>query len=184
MYTPKNKIIVFDTTLRDGEQAPECTMTPLMKSKVAEQIESMNVDVIEAGFPGSSHEDYEAVNRVARERTRAVIAGLTKCSRGMIATTAKALEPALQRGKGRIHTFIATSPQHMKCKLAKTPEQVYKMACDGVAYARTLSPDVEFSCEDFTRSEFAFLNEMILGVIKAGATTINLPDTVGYCVPG
>lgn len=175
------RVIIFDTTLRDGEQSPGASMNIREKLEVANQLKKLRVDVIEAGFPASSPGDFEAVKRVAEEMQSSggpVVAGLARALEGDIKRCAEAVGK-----KGRIHTFIATSPIHMEKKLKRTPEQILKIAQDMVQYAKTFTKDVEFSCEDAGRTEWAFLAEMVEAAIKAGATTINIPDTVGYCSP-
>ena len=175
-----DRVIIFDTTLRDGEQCPGASMNIREKIEVAKQLARLNVDVIEAGFPISSPGDFESVKLVAKEIVGPSIAGLARANPKDI----KACYDAVKYSKKpRIHTFIATSPIHMEKKLNKTPAQVIKYAVEGVKYARELCKDVEFSCEDFGRTNNDFAVEIVQAVIEAGATTINLPDTVGYCVP-
>ena len=171
---------IFDTTLRDGEQCPGASMTEDQKLEVATRLAGMGVDIIEAGFPISSPVQFRAVERVAQEIRGPIIAGLARAVRPDIEAAAKAIKPA---PRGRIHTFIASSAIHMKHKLGKEPAEVIRMAVDAVTIARELCPDVEFSPEDATRSEWTFLVELIGRTIEAGATTINVPDTVGYTTP-
>ncbi len=175
-----NRIVIFDTTLRDGEQSPGCSMNTEEKLEVARQLSRLGVDVIEAGFPISSVGDFEGVTRVAQEVRGPVICGLSRCNMRDIDRAWEALRHA---ERGRIHTFIATSAIHMTHKLKKSPDEVLKMAVEAVRHAASMTPDVEFSAEDYTRSDPAFLAEILAAVIEAGATTINLPDTVGYTIP-
>lgn len=175
-----DKIVIFDTTLRDGEQAPGCSMNLKEKLTIAHQLARLGVDVIEAGFPIASPGDFEAVQKIASEVKGPIICGLSRANKKDIEICAKALRGA---EKKRIHTFIATSEIHMKHKLKKTPEEVKAIAVEAVRFAKTFTNDVEFSCEDAARSELSFLHELIEAVIQAGATTINLPDTVGYMLP-
>lgn len=175
-----DKLIIFDTTLRDGEQAPGFSMTIDEKLRMARQLELLNVDILEAGFPIASEGDFEAVRRVSAEIRTPVIAGLARCVRKDIERCAKALEGA---DKARIHVFLATSDIHLKYKLNKTREQALEGAIEGVRYARSLCDNVEFSAEDAGRTDLDFLAQVTEGVIDAGATTVNLPDTVGYCLP-
>ncbi len=176
----EERIYIFDTTLRDGEQSPGASMNTKEKLEVARQLARLNVDVIEAGFPISSPGDFEAVQLIAREVKGPVIAGLARAVEKDIETCAAAVKPA---EKHRIHTFIATSQVHMTKKLRMTNEQVIERAVDSVKLARSLVDDVEFSCEDAGRTDWDFLVEIITEVIKAGARTINIPDTVGYTLP-
>ena len=171
---------IFDTTLRDGEQSPGASMTIEEKIKVAKQLEKLKVDIIEAGFAAASPGDFEAINMIAKEVKDSTICSLARALEKDIEAAAKAIEPAPLK---RIHTFIATSPIHMKYKLRMKPDEVIKRAVDAVKYAKTFVDDVEFSCEDAGRSEMSFLKEIISAVIEAGAKTINIPDTVGYRFP-
>jgi 2-isopropylmalate synthase len=173
-------LIIFDTTLRDGEQSPGASMNKEEKIRIAKSLERMNVDVIEAGFAIASPGDFEAVKAVAELVKDSRICSLSRANMGDIERAAEALKPA---NAARIHTFIATSPIHMKHKLMMDPEQVIEVAVASVKYARNLVEDVEFSCEDAGRSEFEFLCKIIEAVIDAGASTINIPDTVGYAIP-
>ncbi len=174
------QVKIFDTTLRDGEQSPGASMTLEEKLQVADVLEAMGVDVIEAGFPIASNGDFEAVNEIAKRATSSTICGLCRASEKDIARAAEALEPAESK---RIHTFLSTSPVHMKHKLQMEPEAVLQAVIDSVTYARKYTDDVEWSAEDATRTEHDFLVRCVEAAIKAGATTINLPDTVGYSVP-
>jgi len=171
---------IFDTTLRDGEQSPGASMTTAEKVRVAKQLEKLRVDIIEAGFAAASPGDFEAIYNIAKEVTDSTICSLARAVERDIAQAGKAIEPAKKR---RIHTFIATSPIHMEYKLRMKPDEVIKRAVEAVKYARTFVDDVEFSCEDAGRSEMEFLKEIIDATIEAGATTINIPDTVGYRFP-
>ncbi|HRR27484.1 MAG TPA: 2-isopropylmalate synthase, partial [Acidobacteriota bacterium] len=166
------KVYVFDTTLRDGEQSPGCSMNLEEKLQMAHQLERLNVDVIEAGFPIASEGDFEAVHAIASELERPVIAALARTNPADIDRAGEALKPAKHP---RIHTFIATSEIHMKYKLRKSPSEVLAMAVDAVKRARDFCEDVEFSAEDATRSDPAFLVEIFEAVIEQGARTINIP---------
>ena len=176
----KEKLIIFDTTLRDGEQSPGASMTKEEKVRVARALEKMQVDVIEAGFAVASPGDFAAVKAVAETVKTSRVCSLSRAITRDIEHAAEAIQPA---EAGRIHTFIATSPLHMRYKLAMESEQVQAMAVKAVKLARNLCEDVEFSCEDAGRSEFDFLCRIIEATIKAGARTINIPDTVGYAMP-
>lgn len=176
----KEKLIIFDTTLRDGEQSPGASMTLEEKVRVAEALEALKVDVIEAGFPISSPGDFEAVKAVARKVQNSVICGLARAVDVDIDRAYEALKGAKQF---RIHTFIATSPIHMKNKLQLEPDDVIERAVHAVKRARQYTDNVEFSPEDAGRSDVNFLCRILEAVIKAGATTINIPDTVGYTLP-
>ena len=176
----KDRLIIFDTTMRDGEQSPGASMTREEKVRIARQLERMRVDVIEAGFPASSNGDFEAVRAVANVVKDATVAGLCRANDRDISRGVEALKGARS---WRIHTFIATSPLHMEKKLRMTPEQVLEDARAAVRFARKHCPDVEFSPEDASRSEPDFLCRVLEAVIAEGATTINVPDTVGYAVP-
>ncbi|HAU06384.1 MAG TPA: 2-isopropylmalate synthase, partial [Gammaproteobacteria bacterium] len=175
-----DKLIIFDTTLRDGEQSPGATMTKDEKVRIAKSLERMRVDVIEAGFPIASIGDFEAVKAVASAVTDSRICGLARALSTDIDRAGEALKPARA---SRIHTFIATSDIHMKMKLRMTPEQVIDNAVKAVRHARQYTDDVEFSPEDAGRSDPEFLCRILEAVIDAGATTLNIPDTVGYNVP-
>jgi 2-isopropylmalate synthase len=176
----QERVVIFDTTLRDGEQAPGFSLRPAEKLQLARQLDALGVDVIEAGFPIASPADAEAVRRIATEIRRPVIACLARCHRADLEKAAWSLEPAAQ---GRLHTFIATSDLHLQAKLRISREQCLEAAVDAVRYARHHTFDVEFSAEDATRSDFDFLCRVVEAVIKAGASTVNLPDTVGYSTP-
>src|SRR5919109_844987 len=169
------QVRIFDTTLRDGEQAPGFSLRPSEKLQLARQLDALGADIIEAGFPIASPADAEAVRRIATEIRRPVIACLARCHRADLEKAVWALEPAAQ---GRIHTFIATSDLHLNAKLRMTREQCLDAAVESVRYARHHTFDVEFSAEDATRSDLDFLCRVIDAVIKAGASTVNLPDTV------
>ena len=177
----KDRLIIFDTTMRDGEQSPGASMTRDEKIRIARALERLNVDVIEAGFAIASPGDFEAVKAVAETVRNCSVASLARAAARDIEEAAAALKNAV---RPRIHTFIATSPIHMQYKLQMTPAQVLDQAVRSVRQARNHTDDVEFSCEDASRSEFDFLCRIIEAVIAAGATTINLPDTVGYGEPG
>ncbi len=175
-----DKLIIFDTTLRDGEQSPGASMTKDEKLRIARQLERLRVDVIEAGFAASSNGDFEAVKAIAEHIKDSTVCSLARANDRDISRAAQALKVA---SRSRIHTFIATSPLHMEKKLRMTPEQVLEQARLAVRFARNLSSDVEFSPEDAYRSEVDFLCRVLEAVIAEGATTINIPDTVGYAVP-
>ncbi|WP_101756564.1 2-isopropylmalate synthase [Oceanicoccus sp. KOV_DT_Chl] len=176
----KDNLIIFDTTLRDGEQSPGASMTRDEKVRIAKLLEKMRVDVIEAGFAIASPGDFDAVKAVAESVKDSIICSLARAVPADIERAAEALKPA---NAGRIHTFIATSPIHMQYKLQMQPDQVLERAVAMVKLARNLRDDVEFSLEDGSRSEFDFQCRVIEAVINAGATTINIPDTVGYGAP-
>ncbi len=175
-----NKLIIFDTTLRDGEQSPGASMTREEKIRIARQLERLKVDVIEAGFAASSPGDFEAIKSIAGIIKESVVCSLSRANDRDIARAAEALAAAPRK---RIHTFIATSPLHMEKKLRMTPEQVYEQARLAVRFARQFTDDVEFSPEDGSRSDVDFLCRVLEAVIDEGATTINFADTVGYGVP-
>ncbi len=175
-----NRVIIFDTTLRDGEQSPGAAMTKEEKLRVARQLEKMGVDVIEAGFAAASEGDWAAVNEIAKTIKNSTVCSLCRAVERDIRRAGEALAPAPKR---RIHTFIATSPIHMEHKLKMQPAQVIENAVKAVKIAKEYTDDVEFSCEDALRSEIDFLAEICGKVIEAGATTINIPDTVGYSIP-
>jgi 2-isopropylmalate synthase len=174
------RIKIFDTTLRDGEQSPGASMNVDEKIQVAKQLKKLGVDIIEAGFPIASPGDFEAVNRISKEVKGIVVAGLCRARYEDIERAAEALAPAEQK---RIHTFIATSDIHLKYKLRMNREQVIESAVKAVKKARQYTDDVEFSAEDATRSDWDYLCKVTEEVIKAGATTVNIPDTVGYTIP-
>ncbi|MBL6945760.1 MAG: 2-isopropylmalate synthase [Rhodospirillales bacterium] len=175
-----NHVYIFDTTLRDGEQSPGASMNLDEKLRIAQVLEEMGVDIIEAGFPIASDGDFQAVNQIAKVVTNSVVCGLARATRMDIDRAAEAIKPAK---RGRIHTFISTSPLHMKHKLQMEPEQVYEAVIDSVTHARNFTDDVEWSCEDGSRTEHDFMCRCVEAAIKAGATTINIPDTVGYALP-
>jgi 2-isopropylmalate synthase len=179
-FANTDQVLIFDTTLRDGEQSPGASMTLEEKLEVAELLDTMGVDIIEAGFPVTSEGDFEAVSEISRRAKRATIAGLARLAAKDIERCAEAVRHAQHP---RIHVFVSTSPLHMKYKLNKEPAQVLEMIETHVARARNLVGDIEWSAEDGTRSEIDFLCRCVETAIKAGATTINIPDTVGYAVP-
>ncbi|MCK9992655.1 MAG: 2-isopropylmalate synthase [Alphaproteobacteria bacterium] len=176
----KNRVLIFDTTMRDGEQSPGASMTLDEKLRIAEMLETMGVDIIEAGFPIASNGDFEAVREVSKIVKNSVVAGL---SRANIKDIDRAWEALKGAKRPRIHSVIATSPVHMKYKLQMEPDQVLDTIIGTVTHARNLCGDVEWSAEDATRAEFDFLCRCIDAAIRSGATTINLPDTVGYAMP-
>jgi 2-isopropylmalate synthase len=175
-----DKLIIFDTTLRDGEQSPGASMTREEKLRIARQLERLRVDVIEAGFAASSNGDFDAVKAIASAVRGSTVCSLARANDRDIARAAEALKPA---ARARIHTFIATSALHMEKKLRMTPEQVFEQAKLSVRFARNLCDDVEFSPEDGYRSDVDFLCRVLEAAIREGATTVNIPDTVGYAVP-
>jgi 2-isopropylmalate synthase len=175
-----DKLIIFDTTLRDGEQSPGASMTRDEKVRIAKALERMRVDIIEAGFPAASPGDFEAVKAVAEVVKDSTVCALARAVEKDIDRAAEAIKPA---ARGRIHTFIATSPIHMQHKLRMTPEQVLERAVQMVKRARQYTDDVEFSAEDAVRSDMDFLCRVFEAAITAGARTINVPDTVGYSIP-
>jgi len=176
----EERVLIFDTTLRDGEQSPGASLSINEKLEIAHQLAVLGVDIIEAGFPISSPAQFDATRRVAEEVNGPVIAALARANQQDIEAAGKAIASAQKK---RIHTFIATSPIHMEHKLKKNPDEVLKMAVEAVKYAKTFTDDVEFSPEDACRSEMPFLIEILNAVIEAGATTLNIPDTVGYVLP-
>jgi 2-isopropylmalate synthase len=175
-----NRVIIFDTTLRDGEQSPGCSMTQPEKLRVARALAELGVDVIEAGFPAASRGDWESVREIARTVRGPIIAGLARCNREDID---KAWSAVREAARPRLHVFLATSAIHREHKLNMAKEQIIHTAVEGVKYARSLCEDVEFSPEDASRTELEFLRQVVEAAIDAGATTINVPDTVGYTVP-
>jgi 2-isopropylmalate synthase len=175
-----DKLIIFDTTLRDGEQSPGASMTRDEKLRIARQLERLKVDVIEAGFAASSNGDFEAVRTIANHIKDSTVCSLARANDRDIARAAEAVAGA---HRGRIHTFIATSPLHMEKKLRMSPEQVLEQARLAVRFGRNLCGDIEFSAEDGYRSEIDFLARVVEAVIAEGASTINIPDTVGYAIP-
>ncbi|GHU12957.1 2-isopropylmalate synthase [Betaproteobacteria bacterium] len=176
----KDTLTIFDTTLRDGEQSPGASMTQEEKLRLARQLERMRVDVIEAGFPAASQGDFEAVSAIAANIRESTVCGLARATESDITRAGEAIAAAARR---RVHTFIATSPIHMEKKLRMSPEQVVEQAVKAIGWARKFTDDVEFSAEDAGRSEIDFLVRIFDAVIQAGATTLNVPDTVGYNVP-
>ena len=174
------QLIIFDTTLRDGEQSPGAAMTKEEKIRIARQLEKLGVNVIEAGFAAASPGDFEAIQAVAEVIKKSTVCSLARANENDIRRAGEAIKPAK---KGRIHTFIATSPIHMENKLRMTPEQVLERAVQAVKWAREYTDDVEFSAEDAVRSDMDFLVKVFTAVIEAGAKTINVPDTVGYSIP-
>ncbi len=175
-----DRVYIFDTTLRDGEQAPGASLNTEEKMKVAVQLEKLGVDIIEAGFPAASPGDFEAVQKISKNLKKAVIAGLCRAMRKDIDACAKALKSAKRQ---RIHVFISSSEIHLKYIFRKTREEALAAAVDAVKYARKFSDDVEFSAQDASRSDLDYLCRMVEAAIKAGATTVNVPDTVGYAIP-
>jgi 2-isopropylmalate synthase len=174
------KIYIFDTTLRDGEQSPGATMTVNEKIIIAEALDNMGVDVIEAGFAASSPGDFDCVKKISERSSNSTICSLARAKESDIENAGEAIK---QAKRGRIHVFVSTSPVHIKYKLKKSPDEVYEMTGDSVRYAKKFTDDVEWSAEDATRSELDFLCRCVEYAIKSGATTINLPDTVGYTSP-
>jgi len=178
--TNKDRVYIFDTTLRDGEQAPGNSMTIEEKVRIATMLDKMGVDIIEAGFPAASQGDFEAVQAISGVVKNATVTGLCRAVKKDIERVAEAIKNAPHR---RIHTFIATSPIHMEHKLKMTPEQVLEKITESVSYAKGFCDDVEWSAEDATRSDKDFLCMAVETAINAGATTVNIPDTVGYTMP-
>jgi 2-isopropylmalate synthase len=176
----QDRVLIFDTTLRDGEQSPGFSLHPAEKLQLARQLDALGVDIIEAGFPIASPADAEAVRRIATEIRRPVIACLARCHRADLEKAAWSIQPA---ARGRIHTFIATSDLHLQAKLRMTRDKCLETAVDAVRFARQHTDDVQFSAEDATRSDMDFLCRVVEQVIAAGANTINLPDTVGFSTP-
>ncbi|WP_375410930.1 2-isopropylmalate synthase [uncultured Methylobacterium sp.] len=177
----RDRVLIFDTTLRDGEQCPGATMTLDEKLAVAEILDAMGVDIIEAGFPIASNGDFEAVSEIARRAKRATVAGL---ARAIPADIARAGEAVRHARRGRIHTFVSTSPIHLAHQMRKTEDEVVEIILRTVAQARDLVEDVEWSAMDATRTPIDYLCRCVEAAIRMGATTINLPDTVGYAMPG
>ena len=180
MNKENNYIKIFDTTLRDGEQSPGASMNIEEKLKIAEALEDLKVDIIEAGFPAASKGDYEAVSEISKKIKNSSICALSRASKNDIQTAADALKNATAP---RIHTFISTSELHMKHKLQLNSDEVYQKVIDSVSFARNLCDDVEWSCEDGTRTDLDFMCKTVEAAIKNGASTINIPDTVGYSIP-
>ncbi len=176
----KNTILIFDTTLRDGEQSPGASMNTEEKIQIASQLERLGVDIIEAGFAAASPGDFDAIDKIAQRVTASKVCSLARAIDSDIKAAGEAIAKAQMK---RIHTFIATSSIHMEYKLKMTPDEVIKRAVRAVEYARTFVDDVEFSCEDAGRSDMGFMKEISDAVIEAGASTINLPDTVGFRLP-
>src|SRR5215213_5436734 len=176
----RENVRIFDTTLRDGEQSPGATLTQSEKLEIARQLEALGVDVIEAGFPVSSNGDFESVHAIASEITKATVAGLARCHPKDIERAGNAIKHAK---RGRIHVFCATSKIHREHKLRKGKEDIIKLAVESIMAAREYTSDAEFSPEDASRTELEFLEEIVQAAIEAGATTINMPDTVGYATP-
>ena len=176
-----DKVLIFDTTLRDGEQCPGASMNLREKMEVARQLARLNVDIIEAGFPVISDGDFHAVQQIATEVRGPIITGLARCTANDIDAAAAAVKPAGERG--RVHVFLATSKIHREHKLRKAHDEILRLAVEGVKRARSLVRDVEFSPEDASRTEPEFLAQITQAAIEAGATTINIPDTVGFAVP-
>jgi 2-isopropylmalate synthase len=175
-----NQVKIFDTTLRDGEQAPGYSMSRAQKRRMAQVLAELGVDIIEAGFAQASDQDFSSIQTIAQDVRGPVICSLARCQRGDIETAARALQGA---GRSRIHVFIATSPLHREFKLAMSRQQVIENAVAGVLLARQYADDVEFSAEDAMRTEPEYLAEVLAAVIEAGAGTVNIPDTVGYTTP-
>ncbi|MDD2399615.1 MAG: 2-isopropylmalate synthase, partial [Sulfurovum sp.] len=173
----KKIIKIFDTTLRDGEQSPGASMNTEEKIRIAAQLERLGVDIIEAGFAAASPGDFDAVSKIAQRVKNSTVCSLARAIDADIKAAGEAVAAAKMK---RIHTFIATSPIHMEYKLKMAPDEVIKRAVRAVEYARTFVDDVEFSCEDAGRSDIGFMKEIVDAVISVGASTINLPDTVGF----
>ena len=176
----ENKVLIFDTTLRDGEQAPGCSMSLREKLKIAHALNELNVDVIEAGFAAASPGDFESVHTISSEINGSTICSLARCNPQDIEAAAKAIDASPDK---RIHVFVATSDIHLEHKLGMTQDAVVKAAFEGVKLAKTFCDNVEFSPEDASRTDRNFLVEVVNAAIAAGATTINIPDTVGYSIP-
>ncbi len=176
----KDKVIIFDTTLRDGEQTPGASLTVKEKIKIAEQLEHLGVDIIEAGFPRTSPGDLEAVKMVGKHVKKTTICGLARATKRDIDDAYAALK---QAKRSRVHIFLATSKIHRQYKLKKAKDEILKASVDAIKYARKKFDDIEFSPEDASRTEPAFLAQVVEAVIKAGAKTVNIPDTVGYAIP-
>lgn len=176
----ENKVYIFDTTLRDGEQVPGCKLNTTEKIELALQLEALGVDIIEAGFPISSPGDFESVNKIASIIKNATVCGLSRAVQKDIEVAAEALKPAARK---RIHTGIGTSDFHIKSKFNATREEILERAIQAVKWARNFTDDVEFYAEDAGRTDNEFLARVVEAVISAGATTVNIPDTTGYCLP-
>jgi 2-isopropylmalate synthase len=175
-----NRVAILDTTLRDGEQSPGCSMTSAEKLRLARQLERLGVDVLEAGFPASSPAEWEAVHLVAQEVELCGVAGLSRARESDIESTARALEGAV---RPRLHVFLATSALHLACKLRMSEDEALRQAAQAVRTARSACPEVEFSPEDASRTDYGYLREVVQAVWEAGAQVINIPDTVGYALP-
>src|SRR6187399_360211 len=176
----ENRVFIFDTTLRDGEQSPGASMNLAEKLEVARALADLGVDIIEAGFPIASPGDFEAVQAVARQVQGPVICGLARCNNDDID---RAWEAVRDAARPRIHVFLATSAIHREFKLNMAKEEIVRRAVEGVKMAKAYTDDVEFSPEDAARTELDFLAEVVEKAVEAGATTVNIPDTVGYAVP-
>ncbi|MDX2226328.1 MAG: 2-isopropylmalate synthase, partial [Verrucomicrobiae bacterium] len=176
-----DKVLIFDTTLRDGEQCPGASMNNRQKLEIARQLAKLGVDIIEAGFPVISQGDFESVSTIAREVKGPIICGLSRCVAGDIDAAGQAVKAAGK--KGRIHVFLGTSKIHREFKLKKAQDEIIRLTIEGVKRARKWTKDVEFSPEDASRTELDFLVKVVEAAIGAGATTINMPDTVGYATP-
>ncbi|HEY0040469.1 MAG TPA: 2-isopropylmalate synthase, partial [Flavisolibacter sp.] len=176
----ENKVFIFDTTLRDGEQVPGCKLNTPEKVALAMELESLGVDIIEAGFPISSPGDYESVNQISKVITDSTVCALSRAVQKDIEVAAQALKYAK---RPRIHTGIGTSDYHIKSKFNSTREDILQRAIQCVKWARNFTDDVEFYAEDAGRTDNEYLATIIEAVIKAGATTVNIPDTTGYCLP-
>ena len=174
------KVKIFDTTLRDGEQVPGCQLNTIEKIEIAKALEALGVDVVEAGFPISSPGDFNSVVEISKAIKNPTICALTRAIKKDIEVAAEALQHATRK---RIHTGIGTSPFHIQYKIKTTPEEIIRRACDAVKYARKFVDDVEFYAEDAGRTDNEYLARVIEAVIEAGATVVNIPDTTGYCLP-
>lgn len=181
MKNDPNQVLIFDTTLRDGEQSPGASLNHREKLEIANQLALLGVDIIEAGFPIASPDDFRAVKQIAETVKGPAICGLARCLHKDIDRCAEAIQPAGDRG--RIHVFLATSEIHRKFKLRKAKDEILRQAVDSIQYAKQYCNDVEFSPEDGSRTEPEFLTKMVEAAIQAGATTVNIPDTVGYAIP-
>ena len=175
-----NKIKILDTTLRDGEQSPGCSMNIQQKIEIAKMLDEMNVDVIEAGFAASNQKDFESIQEISKVCSNAIIASLARCKKEDIDIAYQAIKNAKKK---RIHVFLATSKIHMKYKLKKNKKEIKRMIREGITYAKTLCNDIEFTLEDATRTDKKFACEIIDLAITSGATTINIADTVGIMLP-
>ncbi|MDQ7949122.1 MAG: 2-isopropylmalate synthase, partial [Pedobacter sp.] len=180
MLHDPNKVYVFDTTLRDGEQVPGCQLTTPEKIEIAKELESLGVDIIEAGFPISSPGDFQSVVELSKAVSQPIICALTRANKGDIDSAVAALQHAK---RPRIHTGIGSSDMHIKHKFNSTREEILARAVDAVKYAKKFVEDIEFYAEDAGRADINFLATMVEAVIAAGATVVNIPDTNGYCLP-